>query len=100
MLPKYGTGLTADTLFLFSQVTLVQTARMLETWGVQVEVVGITSAPVASTSTGHRRLVAEPSRLHFGAHAFRRSHPELPATAATFAPRRPEMPHGNRAYPR
>jgi type I restriction-modification system DNA methylase subunit len=45
-------------LFPFSQVTLAHAARTLETWGVHIEVVGITSAPAASTLTGHRRLVA------------------------------------------
>ncbi|MBQ0988431.1 TIGR04141 family sporadically distributed protein [Streptomyces sp. F63] len=58
VLLKDGTHLTADTLFLFSQVTLVQTARALEAWGVQVEVVGIASTPSAATSTGIRRLAA------------------------------------------
>ncbi|MFF3894461.1 TIGR04141 family sporadically distributed protein [Streptomyces sp. NPDC001812] len=58
ILLKDGTGLTADTLFPFSQVTLVQTARTLESWGVQVEVVGIASTPPDGTSTGTRRLAA------------------------------------------
>ncbi|MPY50432.1 TIGR04141 family sporadically distributed protein [Streptomyces acidicola] len=58
ILLKDGTDLTADTLFPFSQVTLVQTARALEAWGVQVEVVGIASTPSAVTSTGIRRLAA------------------------------------------
>ncbi|MFD7183266.1 DUF6119 family protein [Streptomyces sp. NPDC059904] len=58
ILLKDGTDLTADTLFPFSQVTLVQTARTLETWGVQVEVIGIASTPSAATSTGIRRLAA------------------------------------------
>ncbi|MEU1782417.1 TIGR04141 family sporadically distributed protein [Streptomyces abikoensis] len=58
ILLKDGADLTVDTLFPFSQVTLVQTARTLEAWGVQVEVVGISSAPSAFTSTGRRRLVA------------------------------------------
>ncbi|GGW62049.1 hypothetical protein GCM10010503_44080 [Streptomyces lucensis JCM 4490] len=58
ILLKDGTELTANTLFPFSQVTLVQTARTLETWGVRVEVIGITSAPAVSTSAGHRRLAA------------------------------------------
>ncbi|WP_409470647.1 DUF6119 family protein [Streptomyces sp. HC307] len=58
ILLKDGTDLTADTLFPFSQVTLVQTARTLEPWGVQVEVIGIASTPPAITSTGIRRLVA------------------------------------------
>ncbi|WP_217209981.1 TIGR04141 family sporadically distributed protein [Streptomyces sp. AC550_RSS872] len=58
ILLKDGADLTADTLFPFSQVTLVQTARTLETWGVQVEVVGITSTPSATTSTGTRRSAA------------------------------------------
>ncbi|WP_432253199.1 TIGR04141 family sporadically distributed protein [Streptomyces sp. HNM1019] len=58
ILLKDGTDLTADTLFPFSQVTLVQTARMLEAWGVQVEVVGIAATPSPVTSTGVRRLAA------------------------------------------
>ncbi|MEV2193122.1 TIGR04141 family sporadically distributed protein [Streptomyces phaeochromogenes] len=58
ILLKDGTDLTADTLFPFSQVTLVQTARTLEGWGVQVEVVGIASTPQAATSTGTQRLAA------------------------------------------
>ncbi|WP_282703145.1 TIGR04141 family sporadically distributed protein [Streptomyces sp. CC219B] len=58
ILLKDGADLTADTLFPFSQVTLVQTARTLETWGVQVEVIGIASTPSAATSTGARRLAA------------------------------------------
>ncbi|WP_414504791.1 TIGR04141 family sporadically distributed protein [Streptomyces sp. NEAU-L66] len=58
ILLKDGTDLTAGTLFPFSQVTLVQTARTLEAWGVEVEVVGIASTPAAVTSTGRRRLAA------------------------------------------
>lgn len=58
ILLKDGTDLTADTLFPFSQVTLVQTARTLEAWGVEVEVVGIASTPSTVTSTGIRRLAA------------------------------------------
>jgi uncharacterized protein (TIGR04141 family) len=58
ILLKDGADLTADTLFPFSQVTLVQTARTLEAWGVQVEVVGIASTPSTVASTGIRRLAA------------------------------------------
>ncbi|GAA2539166.1 MULTISPECIES: TIGR04141 family sporadically distributed protein [Streptomyces] len=58
ILLKDGTDLTADTLFPFSQVTLVQTARTLEAWGVQVEVIGIASTPPDDASAGIRRLVA------------------------------------------
>ncbi|MDQ0776217.1 uncharacterized protein (TIGR04141 family) [Streptomyces aurantiacus] len=58
ILLKDGTHLTADTLFPFSQVTLVQTARTLEAWGVQVEVVGIASTPPTVASTKVRRLAA------------------------------------------
>jgi len=58
ILLKDGTDLTADTLFPFSQVTLVQTARTLEAWGVQVEVVGIASILRTPTSTEARRLAA------------------------------------------
>ncbi|WP_326710102.1 TIGR04141 family sporadically distributed protein [Streptomyces sp. NBC_01474] len=41
---KRGTTLTPDTLFAFSQVTLAQTAKQLEQWGVTVEVIGIKEA--------------------------------------------------------
>jgi uncharacterized protein (TIGR04141 family) len=58
ILLKDGTDLTADTLFPFSQVTLVQTARTLEAWGVQVEVVGIAATPPAAASSQSRRLAA------------------------------------------
>jgi uncharacterized protein (TIGR04141 family) len=58
ILLKDGTDLTADTLFPFSQVTLVQTARTLEAWGVQVEVVGIASTPRTIPSSGIRRWAA------------------------------------------
>ncbi|MDX3830988.1 TIGR04141 family sporadically distributed protein [Streptomyces europaeiscabiei] len=58
ILLKDGTDLTADTLFPFSQVTLVQTARTLEAWGVRVEVVGITSTPAVVASLGIRRAAA------------------------------------------
>ncbi|MFG3211082.1 TIGR04141 family sporadically distributed protein [Streptomyces tendae] len=58
ILLKDGNDLTADSLFPFSQVTLVQTARTLEAWGVQVEVVGIASTPSTVASTGIRRLAA------------------------------------------
>ncbi|MGK5496546.1 TIGR04141 family sporadically distributed protein [Streptomyces sp. URMC 125] len=58
ILLKDGTDLTADTLFPFSQVTLVQTARTLEAWGVQVEVVGIASTPPTVAPAGIRRVAA------------------------------------------
>ncbi|MBW8799119.1 MAG: TIGR04141 family sporadically distributed protein [Streptomyces sp.] len=54
ILLKDGTDLTADTLFPFSQVTLVQTARTLEAWGVRVEVAGIACTPPAIASPGIR----------------------------------------------
>ncbi|MCZ0989531.1 TIGR04141 family sporadically distributed protein [Streptomyces diastatochromogenes] len=38
---KRGTELTPDTLFAFSQVTLAQTVKTLQQWGVTVEVIGI-----------------------------------------------------------
>lgn len=41
---KPGTELTPDTLFGFSQVTLAQTVRTLQQWGVTVEVIGIPTA--------------------------------------------------------
>ncbi|MFE2043767.1 TIGR04141 family sporadically distributed protein [Streptomyces sp. NPDC059477] len=55
---KSGTGLTADTLFPFSQVTLVQTAKILEAWGVEVEVVGIRATMAPPSRTGIRHLAA------------------------------------------
>ncbi|MFJ1582562.1 TIGR04141 family sporadically distributed protein [Streptomyces sp. NPDC088197] len=58
ILLKDGVELTADTLFPFSQVTLVQTARTLEAWGVEVEVVGITSTPPSAAPTGITRVAA------------------------------------------
>ncbi|MEV8312760.1 TIGR04141 family sporadically distributed protein [Streptomyces sp. NPDC059900] len=58
ILLKNGTGLTADTLFPFSQVTLVQTAKMLEAWGVAVEVIGIQATSVPQTRAGIRHLAA------------------------------------------
>ncbi|MEE1927599.1 TIGR04141 family sporadically distributed protein [Streptomyces sp. TRM 70351] len=58
ILLKGGTELTADTLFPFSQVTLVQTARMLEAWGVAVEVIGIQATAVPASRTGIRHLAA------------------------------------------
>ncbi|MGW1625781.1 TIGR04141 family sporadically distributed protein [Streptomyces sp. NPDC002172] len=58
ILLKDGTDLTADTLFPFSQVTLVQAARTLEAWGVRVEVVGVAATPPTITSPGIRRSVA------------------------------------------
>ncbi|MEU1042897.1 TIGR04141 family sporadically distributed protein [Streptomyces sp. NPDC005907] len=58
ILLKNGTELTADTLFPFSQVTLVQTAKILEAWGVAVEVTGIRVATVAPSRVGIRHLAA------------------------------------------
>ncbi len=58
ILLKDGTTLTADTLFPFSQVTLVQTARTLEAWGVQVEVVGIASTLPSTVQAGIWRVAA------------------------------------------
>jgi uncharacterized protein (TIGR04141 family) len=58
ILLKDGTGLTADTLFPFSQVTLVQTAKVLEAWGVAVEVVGIRTTVVPPARAGICRLAA------------------------------------------
>lgn len=45
---KDGVPLSADTLFPFSQVALVQVARELESSGLRVEVVGIDAAPAAT----------------------------------------------------
>ncbi|MEV0777557.1 TIGR04141 family sporadically distributed protein [Streptomyces sp. NPDC050428] len=58
ILLKGGTDLTADTLFPFSQVTLVQTVKMLEAWGVAVEVTGIQAATVPPSRAGIRHLAA------------------------------------------
>ena len=38
---KSGEQLTPETLFAFSQVALAQTVKLLEEWGVRVEVIGI-----------------------------------------------------------
>lgn len=54
ILLKNGTDLTADTLFPFSQITLVQTAKLLEAWGVAVEVTGIQAATVTPSRAGSR----------------------------------------------
>jgi len=43
LLPK-GKQLTFDTLFPFSQATLAHAARILGTYGIDVEVVGIPAA--------------------------------------------------------
>jgi uncharacterized protein (TIGR04141 family) len=48
ILLKQGTALTPETLFPFSLITLAQTAKMLETLNVTVEVVGIHEASSAS----------------------------------------------------
>ncbi|MFD8550478.1 TIGR04141 family sporadically distributed protein [Streptomyces fradiae] len=58
ILLKNGTDLTADTLFPFSQVTLVQTAKSLQAWGVAVEVVGIRAAAVPPNRSGIHHLAA------------------------------------------
>ncbi|MFF3816002.1 DUF6119 family protein [Streptomyces bluensis] len=58
ILLKSGTELTADTLFPFSRVTLVQTAKMLEAWGVAVEVIGIQATTVPASGASIRRLAA------------------------------------------
>ncbi|MER5968653.1 TIGR04141 family sporadically distributed protein [Streptomyces sp. NPDC002055] len=58
ILLKGGTDLTADTLFPFSQVTLVQTAKTLEAWGVEVEVIGIQATAVPPSGAGIRHLAA------------------------------------------
>lgn len=58
ILLKNGTDLTADTLFPFSQVTLVQTAKMLQAWGVAVEVIGIQATSIPQSRVGIRHLAA------------------------------------------
>ncbi|MFC4562852.1 TIGR04141 family sporadically distributed protein [Nocardiopsis mangrovi] len=56
ILLKEGAELTADTLFPFSQVTLVHAAKTLEQWRVEVEVVGVDAVP--AVHTGSRGLAA------------------------------------------
>ncbi|MFJ6660906.1 TIGR04141 family sporadically distributed protein [Streptomyces sp. NPDC091377] len=58
ILLKSGADLTADSLFPFSQVTLVQTAKILEAWGVEVEVIGIQATAVPPARAGIRHLAA------------------------------------------
>ncbi|MEU8476393.1 TIGR04141 family sporadically distributed protein [Streptomyces hygroscopicus] len=58
ILLKDGTDLTADTLFPFSQVTLAQTAKILEAWGVEVEVIGIQATAVPPSRAAIRHLAA------------------------------------------
>ncbi|WP_431889795.1 TIGR04141 family sporadically distributed protein [Nocardiopsis alba] len=75
ILLKDGTKLTADTLFPFSQVTLVQAARTLKKWGVRVEVVGINavSSPITSKKSTSKRGTATPRK--------RRNRPETAGRA-------------------
>ncbi|WP_157254918.1 DUF6119 family protein [Nonomuraea typhae] len=42
---KDGTELTADTLFPFAQVALLHTAKVLQSWGVSIQVVGVHGRP-------------------------------------------------------
>ncbi|MFC7326229.1 TIGR04141 family sporadically distributed protein [Marinactinospora rubrisoli] len=58
ILLKDGADLTADSLFPFSQVTLVQTAKTLAQWNVEVEVIGIAAAQRTVDSVGRQRFVA------------------------------------------
>ncbi len=58
ILLKNGTDLTADTLSPFSQVTLVQTTKLLEAWGVAVEVTGIQAETATPGRAGIRHLAA------------------------------------------
>ncbi|MGX1911928.1 DUF6119 family protein [Streptomyces phaeochromogenes] len=58
ILLKHGTTLTPETLFPFSQVTLAQTAKTLESWGVTVEVVGIPEAAPAADARPAFRAAA------------------------------------------
>ena len=51
ILLENGKELTPDTLFPFSQATLAQAARLLGTYGIGVEVIGIPDAP---DHTGYR----------------------------------------------
>jgi uncharacterized protein (TIGR04141 family) len=57
ILLKGHTELTQRTLYPFSQITLVHTARTLESWGVSVEVIGIPQADVSAGGAA-RRLAA------------------------------------------
>ena len=45
ILRENGKQLTPDTLFPFSQATLAHAARILGTYGVAVEVIGVPAAP-------------------------------------------------------
>jgi uncharacterized protein (TIGR04141 family) len=45
ILLENGKALTADTLFPFSQATLAHAARILNIYGIKVEVIGIPAAP-------------------------------------------------------
>jgi uncharacterized protein (TIGR04141 family) len=45
ILLENGKQLTPDTLFPFSQATLAHAARILSTYGIEVEVIGIPAAP-------------------------------------------------------
>jgi uncharacterized protein (TIGR04141 family) len=47
ILMENGKLLTPNTLFPFSQATLAHTARILSTYGVEVEVIGILTAQVS-----------------------------------------------------
>ncbi|KUO20853.1 DUF6119 family protein [Streptomyces dysideae] len=58
ILLKHGTTLTPETLFPFSQVTLAQTAKTLESWGVTVEVVGIPEEASAADARPEFRAAA------------------------------------------
>jgi uncharacterized protein (TIGR04141 family) len=63
ILLKDGSPLTADTLFPFSQVTLVHTAKVLESWGVVVEVTGIRSTPASAPKRGGSHVRSAPLRV-------------------------------------
>jgi uncharacterized protein (TIGR04141 family) len=45
ILLENGKALTPDTLFPFSQATLAHAARILNIYGIKVEVIGIPAAP-------------------------------------------------------
>lgn len=45
ILLENGKVLTSDTLFPFSQATLAHAARILNTYGIKVEVIGVPAAP-------------------------------------------------------
>ncbi|MEO3751835.1 DUF6119 family protein [Streptomyces sp. B6B3] len=56
ILLKSRANLTPNTLYPFSQITLVHTARTLESWGVSVEVIGIPRADAVEGEAARRHV--------------------------------------------